>query len=213
MHPLSFIFLPSEGSNDHQVRVLISGQDILAKIRTTWFGLDPVQFFAQEALRSSGTLFIGRCSCGDIGCGNVSVFVERSPDKIEWAFLHEQAEKLVFASSDYDRAIEEAASDFSWESIERTAERLVSQLDYSPLLDYGLRFKWASAQLAKDKISASFSYESGQQTMGQRILGATWNHQRPEDAVSAMQEKIEQTGAICQNGEPLSFDYESNFSR
>lgn len=185
MPKLSFSFQPSEYSHDHQARVLIDGVDILADIEKGALGIDPVEFFAQEALRSQGALLIGRCECGCVGCGDVTVSVKRIGEAIEWHTEYQWIAKLVFEPDEYERSIQTGASDFSWENVERTAERLVSKLDYSPLAKAGLIFQWASGRIEKDKISLSFSRRNQQE-----LIHAPWDHRDPSTAVTAAQELL-----------------------
>ncbi|MBX9724582.1 MAG: hypothetical protein K2X81_24470, partial [Candidatus Obscuribacterales bacterium] len=147
---LGFKFLPSETSNDHQTRILIDGQDFIHNLDDSLLGIDPVEFFSQTALRESGKLLIGRCGCGCVGCGNVSVVVTRSSTEVEWQPTCSALTKVVFSKPEYDLAIERGSADVSWENLERTAERLVSKLDYSECVKRGLVFEWASARIKRD---------------------------------------------------------------
>lgn len=194
MPQLSFKFLPSEISNDDQVRIisnddqvriLIDGRDILTEIDKTMLGIDPVEFFPQKALRASGDLLIGRCGCGCVGCCDAFVSVNRLSDVVEFHSRYPWMRKTVFELPAFDQAVTAGASDTSWESIERTAERLVSQLDYSRLAQNGLTFVWASGRIAADKITLSFLRGTTQQ-----LYDAPWDHRDPNDAVTAIREML-----------------------
>jgi len=176
---LGFKFLPSEFSNDHQARIIVDGHDILQGIDNSLLGIDPVEFFSQPSLRSSGELLIGRCECGCVGCGDVSVVVCRSSEKVEWLSVSPEL-AFVFPLPGYDVTVAAGTSDVSWESLERTAERLVSKLDYSELAKRGLLFEWASARIKKDQITLSFK-KGGEQ----HLYEAPWDHKVPTDAVVA----------------------------
>lgn len=181
---LSFKFFPSEFSNDHQIRAMIDGRDLLQMQDDKSLGIDPAEFFSQRALHGCGQLLIGRCSCGCVGCGDVAVFVSRSSNEVEWLTIS-PAEKYVFEISEYDLALESAAADFSWETVERTAERLVSKLDYSEFKSNGLLFKWASARIKNDRITLCFD-ASGLQ----KLYDAPWDHKTAADALIAVRELL-----------------------
>ncbi|MBP9094123.1 hypothetical protein KBI23_24105 [bacterium] len=182
---LSFKFLPSECSNDHQTRVLIDGQDITESLEDGVLGIDPVEFFSQSALRGSGKLLIGRCKCGCVGCGDMIVSVSRSSTEVEWQHYFPVGPKYVFSVPEYDLAVEAGAADVSWENIERTAERLVSKLDYSEFKRHGLLFEWASARIKSDRMTLSFKKENAQQ-----FYDAPWDHKFPTNAVEAVQQML-----------------------
>jgi hypothetical protein len=106
-------------------------------------GLDPVEFFAQAALHGGGTLLIGRCSCGCVGCGDVSVEVFDNVTSVEWRTNHLSIGRTVFPRHEYMAAIEAGTADYSWETPGRTVERLVRELDFSDFRRQGLLFlKW-----------------------------------------------------------------------
>jgi len=79
---LSFKFSASPNTNDHEVRPLVDGMDFLQLDDEDLIGLDPPVFFKQDALLNGGTLFVGRCACGEIGCDNRAITVEILNDKV-----------------------------------------------------------------------------------------------------------------------------------
>lgn len=184
MKKLSFKFLPSEFSEDHQVRALVDEEDLLELYDSKSLGLDPPEFFEQKSLTTSGNLRIGRCECGCVGCGDTYVKVLRSQDKVEWSFSS-GAETIEFDRVEYDREIERAAADFSWETPDRTVERLVSNLDYSSCEKLGLRFEFASARIKNDKVILSF--RSGDE---QKLFDIPWTHRDHQQAVADASELI-----------------------
>lgn len=186
MAKLAFSFLPSESSNDHQVRVLLDGMDVLADIDQSALGLDPVEFFSQSSLLGSGMLLIGRCGCGCVGCGDVSVEVFRNADEVEWFSEYPPIGRITFDIVEHDRVISTGSDDHSWETVERTAERLISELDFSNLKSRDLIFEWASGRIDKDQITLSFSRKGQQQ-----LVNAPWDHQDPLAAVLAVQKLLQ----------------------
>ena len=58
---LAFAICPSPETNDHELRILVDGDDILARVEDT-MGLDPPDFFEQPALLCGGPLLIAGAS-------------------------------------------------------------------------------------------------------------------------------------------------------
>jgi hypothetical protein len=81
---LDILFLKVENSpqsNDHQVRIIINGIDILGK---DYLGIDPPRFFSQDTILKGGNTLIGRCSCGVEGCGDIYTNVLIEIDEVIW---------------------------------------------------------------------------------------------------------------------------------
>jgi hypothetical protein len=128
MHSLALHFEASPYSNDHQVRPVIDGIDLLRDFAEDSLGIDPPQFFRQPALGRKGKLLIGRCSCGDVGCGPVLIDVVVENRRVTWQFDTEHV--YHFELQQYLECFERASLNTTWESVERTAERLVSSIDF-----------------------------------------------------------------------------------
>lgn len=186
MNSLSFIFRPSVESNDHEVRVLIDGVDVLERIDKSVLGLDPTDFFCQSALAGAGELLIGRCSCGCLGCGDEGVTVVYDSETISWLSRHPWISGAVFAKPAYLDALARARAETSWETTERTAERLVGQLDFSEFQKRGMVFRWASGRIDREKIVLSFEKAGAQE-----LVYLDWNHCIPADAEQAARRFIE----------------------
>jgi hypothetical protein len=184
VNTLSFKFGPCVESNDHEVRVLIDGIDVLERVDKSSLGLDPVDFFAQRALMASGDLLIGRCGCGCIGCGDESV--RALHDSVSWQSPHRWISGVSFTMSAYLEAIAQARADTSWETIDRTAERLVSYLDFSVFERKGMKFVWASARIDQTKMALSFS--KGEK---QELLFVDWDHRDAAQAEHAVRILLE----------------------
>ncbi len=173
MNTLSFNILPSDESNDHEVRILIDGSDILGKY---YLGIDPHEFFGQHNLLTTGLLLIGRCSCGVIGCDDYSVYVTVFADKVTWA--NKNGLKLEFDKSVYEKAISSAKTDFSWESMERRVERLTNDILKDSMTGDGYKFDWSSTRIREKVIRISYSKEGLQ-----KIFEYTWDGQTVESAI------------------------------
>jgi len=175
MHVIALAFEASQFSNDHQVRPVIDGIDLLRALADDSLGIDPPQFFRQPALGRGGKLLIGRCSCGDVGCGPVLVDVAVADQRVTWQFGTERA--CHFELQQYLECFQRASLNTSWESVGRTAERLVSAIDFLRLSDHGYRFEWASTRITRGCVTLSFTKDGTQ-----RLFQVEWDDQRAEDA-------------------------------
>jgi len=172
---LSFKIRPSPGTNDHEVRVLIDGRDVLGDDH---LGIDPPEFFAQFSIADVDRLLIGRCECGVVGCDDFLVDVERNPTEVMW----HAREDLRFDRVQYESAIRFASNDYSWEDQKRRAERLVEEVLRGCRTEDGFAFQWASARIAPMVMKISFS-KDGQQ----RLLEFGWDEATDENAVQGAQ--------------------------
>jgi hypothetical protein len=175
MHVIALHFEASPFSNDHQVRPVIDGIDLLRALADDSLGIDPPQFFRQPALGRGGKLLIGRCSCGDVGCGPVLVDVAVANRRVTWQFGTERA--YHFELHQYLECFERASLNTTWESVGRTAERLVSSIGFEKLSDQRYRFEWASTRITRACVTLCFS-KGGKQ----RLFGVEWDDRRAEDA-------------------------------
>ena len=170
---LKLQIIPSPTSNDHQVRLNLDDRDLLSK--SGRIGLDPRDFFGQQALHLGGRALIGRCGCGTIGCDDLSVSIEIQSETVTWT-LSETATHQ-FSRARYFRELEAAALDNSWESVERTAERLVEDLDFSSRSENGYELDWASARIKRCQIVMSFTKDGSQV-----LVDIGWDGKDPDDA-------------------------------
>ena len=183
MSRLAFQFAGSPSSNDHQVRPLVDGVDLLDLIETDSLGIDPPEFFRQPALLSGGRLPIGRCSRGVVGCDDVFADVVRTDDSVTWQLPANR--RYAFEPAGYSSCIKSGADDTGWESAERTAERLASSLDFSTVEEHGYRFGWASARISRGRMTLSFWKEDTQ-----RLFEIGWDEGNPEDAAKQVRRWI-----------------------
>ena len=189
VHEISFTIEPSTPSNDHQVRVIIDGQDLIAQFGDDMLGIDPPDFFADQALLQSGALIFARCDCGVVGCGDGTVQTARSDSSVTWGDFCPtipEITSLIFSRQQFDSAVAAAKNNHDWETTERSAERLIAELDFSYLQDRGLAFCWASGRLDNKKISVCFDLESQYQV----VAHVPWDHNTPESGVNVIQKEL-----------------------
>lgn len=183
---LKLVFAESPESNDHEVRPFAGEVDILTVAPGgPYLGLDPPEFFRQPQLLKGGELLAGRCDCGVVGCGDSWAKVELSDESVVWTFSGKM--RFEYDRADYLKTIREGAADTSWESLERTVERLVEGLDFSARENLGYKFQWASARYARGRITLSF-LKDGQQ----RLFDVGWNQVDPEDALERVRQWLQQ---------------------
>ncbi|MCX7359302.1 MAG: hypothetical protein NT015_14315 [Alphaproteobacteria bacterium] len=177
MSALSFNIVPSPDSNDHQVRILVDGADLLGD---EYLGLDPVDFFAQFNAPKD-TLLVGRCICGVIGCGDYLLDVRRS-DTVEWIARDVVAR---FNAEDYDRVLSAASNDHSWETQGRRIERLINAEHAGAITTDGYDFDWASTRFKPGVLTLHFVKNIGLPTYAYRLVDLSWDGCTDESALRA----------------------------
>jgi hypothetical protein len=180
---------PSDTSNDHETRIFIGDDDYLVLCDPSLLGIDPPEFFAQPSLRQSGELLIGRCDCGCVGCGDEFVQSTVTDTEVTWLGRRQAPAGMTFSRSEFFSELDRAMADTSWESVERTAERLVSVIDFSSLADSGIQFEWASARLHSDRISLSLLLS--EERTYQLVCSVPWDHRDPDTAVTRVSQLLQ----------------------
>lgn len=156
MNKLSFKILPSPETNDHEVRILVDGQDFLGD---NYLGLDPTSFFEQD-FDKEGTLCIGRCTCGVEGCDDFTVNVSFNENSVSWTDSKQL--DLLFDKTEYINLIIRAKNNHSWEDINRKVERITTDILKNSQTKNGYKFDWASARIHDKQITLSYSKDSDQ---------------------------------------------------
>lgn len=183
---LKFVFAESPESNDHEVRPLAGEIDILSQAPgNPYLGLDPPEFFRQRQLVKGGQLLAGRCDCGVIGCGDCIVKVELSDRSVVWVISPKK--RFEFGRDQYMNAVQQGAADTSWETIERTVERLVEGLDFSVRENLGYKFQWASARIKRGRITLVFLKDGTQ-----KLFDVGWGQADAEDGVERVRQWLKQ---------------------
>lgn len=187
MNSISFKILPSSDSNDHEVRILIDGNDILGD---DYLGIDPPAFFTQPNLVQTGKLLIGRCTCGCEGCGDYPVNVNILANKVSWT--DHNGLILEFDKTNYEKVITQAQGDHSWEDIKRRVERLTSDLLNNTKTSDDYKFDWTSARIKENTITLSYS-----KGIEQKVFEFKWDGQTDNSAVTSAQAFIKREAKIA----------------
>jgi len=126
-------------------QVLVHLNDVEMTSAGAGLGMDPYDILIPnnrlQASEKPHTTPIARCECGIYGCGATDVTITRHGDRVLWDWRIEvpMNRGVSFKASEYDREVNRAASDLSWETPERTAGRLVlTGLNNKHLLNHGL---------------------------------------------------------------------------
>jgi hypothetical protein len=140
---------PAEsGSGDtFELKIFINGADVLPDAS---LGMDPFNVIIPTnhllATEQPHTTRIGRCICGDYGCHPTDVTITHDGLLVHWDWLKHKPmnRRLTFDAAQYTTEVKRVACDFSWETPERTAGRLVlANADRSALRCYGIAL-WAA---------------------------------------------------------------------
>jgi hypothetical protein len=172
MNKISIKFAECPKSNDHEACIIIDGNDWLGN---DYMGMDPPRLFSQKSLLAGGKTIVGRCNCGCEGCDDVVIDITVSYDAVIWE--SNRGYKLEFNKDEYLTEITNKKQDCSWESVERTAERLVDAIFRGVKLSDGLLFNWSSARIKKRIMTLSFIGGSKQ-----KVIEFLWNGIDPMDA-------------------------------
>lgn len=167
MNKLSFNILPSPESNDHEIRILIDDEDFLGN---DYLGLDPPSFFSQDNLEKDGEIMVGRCTCGEEGCGDYPVTVAVNHDNVLWT--NNNGLNLIFERQEYDRSIDAAKNNYSWEDTKRKVERLTTNILKQTRSKDNYIFNWASARITDKQIILSYSKNEDQ-----KLFHIVWDGQ------------------------------------
>lgn len=180
---LVFHVSASVETNDHEVRILADGKDLIGDAPGL-MGLDPWELYRQSELLEGGRAIIARCGCGVSGCDSLRVDIRIGAQFAEWIGKNIQ---LRFAADQYTAWISGAANDHSWEDAGRRAERLVHEHLAGTTLGDGKTLRWASSRIKAKQIQLSFVDDTGQ-----TLLGLDWDGADPATAINAANKLLKQ---------------------
>ncbi|HYD38437.1 MAG TPA: hypothetical protein VEA60_12535 [Allosphingosinicella sp.] len=171
---LTIAVLAASETNEDQARLLIDGKDWLGPEVA---GLDPPMLAAELLGKRVGTLIVGRCWCGIMGCNDVKVEVIRNKSYVHWSVP--DATSFSFVAAQYDAEVARFAQDRSWESLERTAAREIEHILRGTTIRGGFEFEWASTRERDGLVRLAF--RKGRR---QRFLKFRWDGASVEDAIN-----------------------------
>ena len=153
MNSLAYKIEPAEFSNDHQVRLLVDGADVLG---TDYLGLDPIDFMRIVGPETAGSVLVGRCDCGCIGCDDVAAQVKLDDHEVTWLL---RGKTYRFEIAAYKSTLGGVASDHAWEDIGRRVERILTERVHADT-----RFDWVSTRCSRHQLTYSFTIDGQQIT-------------------------------------------------
>lgn len=184
---------PSPASNDHEVCLLADGLSLIEQFEKGMMGLDPADLLTETcALRPTNSphvALIARCGCGVIGCGSIKVTVHKDGERVFWSAT-DSSLVVQFNAVQYETEVERAIHDHSWETPERTAERLISlAVDRASLARKGFEFSWASGRCFEGMMTASLMLRPGPY---QILVRQPWNGKDIGGIVSTFEKILSQ---------------------
>jgi hypothetical protein len=150
------------GTNDHEVRPMIDGEDLIATRFPGLVGVDPDDLLiAPSPLRPGAphAVTVARCECGEAGCSRGDLSVRTDGDQVSWLI---GARTYRFERGRYLAEIARAEQDTRWETPDRTAARLIRDgVDRRTLAMQGLGYQWSSGRLSRDHLAISLRVDPG----------------------------------------------------
>lgn len=160
------------GSSYPQARIWIDGADWLGPEVS---GLDPQELEHELIHQGAGNLLLGRLEYY-FDNDELRYEVLRNERAVVWTD-HERV-LIRFAPRQYDAELARFAADKSWETVERTAERIVTPVFHGTTIKRGFGFEWASARGRVGVVR--LAYRKGGK---QKFLKFEWDGKDPEDAL------------------------------
>jgi hypothetical protein len=175
---------PSPETNDHEVVLLGAGENLIDRFSKKLMGLDPDQLLVEPCSLRVGKMpriaTIGRCDCGEVGCGSVEVEIRREQTAVKWQSLSSPVE-VQFDADQYDAEVERALHDHSWETPDRTVARLIrAAVDKTALESRGFIFSWASGRCRDGMMTVALTLSPGPY---QVLVNLPWDRASIENIV------------------------------
>jgi hypothetical protein len=175
---------PSPETNDHEVVLLGAGENLIDRFSKKMMGLDPDHLLVEpcplRANEIARIVTIGRCGCGEVGCGSVEVEISREQAAVKWRSLSSPLE-VQFDVSQYDAEVERALQDHRWETPDRMAARLIrAAVDKTALGSRGFIFSWASGRCREGMMTVALMLSPGPY---QVLVNLPWDGKSVENIV------------------------------
>jgi hypothetical protein len=186
LETLTISVRPSPETNDHEVLLQSEEGDLIERFGDRMIGLDPDDILVEPCALLPGseprTALIGRCDCGIIGCGSVEVTISTDGQVVSWT-TDERTVGVQFDAAQYAAEVRRALGDFSWETADRTAARLIANsVDRDRLAGNGMRLVWASGRIAQNAMTIALEYDDGRY---QVLVQVPWQDEAPEAIADA----------------------------
>ena len=111
----------------------------------------------------------------------MEITVRAEGDKVLWI---DRERTLAFPTGLYVAEVQRAQRDTTWETLERSAARLVREsVDRDALSKMGLTFEWASGRIADGKFTVSLRLEPGPY---QVLTSVPLAHETPEELAESV---------------------------
>ena len=113
-----------------------------------------------------------------IGCDDRTVVVDCDENFVFWRTG--SGGDVQFATPEYFAELDRAATDYDWESVGRTAERLVDTELGGATTSDGYVFKWSSTRIRPDTLTLCFERNGDQ-----RLTDLHWSGRADDDVIAA----------------------------
>lgn len=182
LETLSISVRASPETNDHEVVLRSEEGELISRFGPDGsMGLDPDELLVEPCplLTANGArpTLIGRCCCGDVGCGPVEVSISTDGAVISWTTAV-RTTGVRFDAAQYRAEVLRALADRSWETPDRTVARLIrSSVDRARLAEAGLEFSWASGRVSRGMMTLALV---DPRSRVQRLVEVPWQGEPPE---------------------------------
>lgn len=175
-----------------QVQVYVNGAEMTSA--GAGIGMDPYDVLipTNRLLVSPQphTVPIARCGCGVYGCGSTDVTITGDGDLVHWDWSIEvpMNRGVSFPAAEYDAELTRVAGDHSWETVERTAGRLVlTHVDRAALRAHGLALTWVANDY-RDAELFRVALQLGQDY--QIFVDTPWRNRSPQELADKVCETL-----------------------
>lgn len=156
----------SPETGDHEVCLHGDDENLVDVFGGPAMGLDPADLLVRPcplvAGPASRSVLIARCPSGIMGRADVHVNVIAEANIVTWSDPRAPELQRRFHAPAYHTEITRALDDHSWETPERTAARLLTELiDHRALARLGLSFLWASGRADPEVFTVALWLEPG----------------------------------------------------